>query len=86
MSGYCELSSIALSDYQTYLREKYDGQKYCIGFFMYKNVWWVGLVPLTIVAVLDTMAYRGIKSLKKDYELALFREKQKEEKESENNK
>ncbi|MBS5855417.1 MAG: hypothetical protein ACLTKZ_00740 [Lachnospiraceae bacterium] len=57
-----------------------------LGFFMYKNVWWVGLVPLTIVAVLDTMAYRGIKSLKKDYELALFREKQKEEKESENNK
>ena len=57
-----------------------------LGFFMYKNVWWVGLVPLTIVAVLDTMAYRGIKSLKKDYELALFREKQKkEEKESENN-
>ena len=53
---------------------------------MYKNVWWVGLVPLTIVAVLDTMAYRGIKSLKKDSELALFREKQKEENESENNK
>ena len=25
------------------------------------------------------MAYRGIKSLKKDYELALFREKQKKE-------
>ena len=31
LSGYCELSSIALSDYQTYLREKYNGQKYCIG-------------------------------------------------------